>query len=96
MNDMQKIFNIVNEDEVRFVVKNTIDFSHHKKMKEITAVLENDWSHVVITKRTLSFGDFTYNINSTLSIKITVPNLQFGQRKKHCADIDQWFETDYE
>ena len=49
MNDMQKIFHIVNEDDVRFVIKNTIDFAHHKKMKEITALRENDWSHVVIT-----------------------------------------------
>ena len=68
MNDMQKIFYLVNEDDVRFVVKNVLDFSRHKKMKQITALRENDWSHVHITHRTISFGDYTYNLHSDASL----------------------------
>ena len=82
MNDMHRIFQIVNEDDVRFVIKNTLDFSRHKKNKEITALRENDWAHVHVTQRTLSFGDMTYNLHSDASLEITVPKYQFGEAKK--------------
>ena len=82
MDDMQKIYKLKNEDGVRFVVDKTIDFSHHKQLKEINALRDNDWAHVHITDRTLSFNDTTYNLNSELSIDITVPKLVYGEEKR--------------
>ena len=51
-------------------------------MKEIMMLRDVDWSHVHITERTLSFGDYTYNLKSSLNVEITVPNLMFGEVKK--------------
>ena len=82
MDDVQKIYKLKNEDGVRFAVEKTFNFSHHKKLKEITALRDNDWAHVHITDRTLSFNDSTYNFNSELSIDITVPKLVYGEMKK--------------
>lgn len=83
MDDMQRIYHVVNEDDVKFVIKNTINFAncHNRMMKEIHALRENDWSHVHITQRTLSFGNNTYNLNSELVIGITVPKSLFGDVK---------------
>ena len=88
MNDHQKIFQLVNDDSsVRFFVKNILDFTHHKKMKEIIKLRETDWSHVQITKRTLSFGDYTYNLNSSLSVEIRVPKYHFGEHKTRLSEM---------
>ena len=62
MDDTQKIYKIKNEDGVRFVTDKTFDFSHHKKLKEVNEMRDNDWAHCHITDRTLSFGDSTYNL----------------------------------
>ena len=39
---------------------------------------DNDWAHVHVTERTLSFNDTTYNLNSELSIEIKVPKKVYG------------------
>jgi len=42
---------------------------------------DNDWAHVHISDRTISFDGTTYNLNSELSLEITVPNKVFGSPK---------------
>ena len=81
MDGQQKIYHIKNEDNVRFVISKTIDFSHHDQLRKINDLRDNDWQHVHITDRTLSFGDMTYNLENKLSIQISVPHYFFGQDK---------------
>ena len=57
VNDQQKIYLLVNDDNVRFVTKKVIDFSHHNTLREINALRDNDWAHVHVTERTLTFND---------------------------------------
>ena len=78
MDDQQKIYSIVNEDTIRFEVKHVYDFSRHEKLAEITALRDAEWTHVHMTHRTLTFGDYTYNLNSDLNFKLTVPSNFFG------------------
>ena len=87
MDDTQKIYLLANEDGVKFVPVKTIDFSPHKMGKEINDLRDNDWAHVHITERTLSFDDKTYNLNSLLNVDITIPTLTYGETKKQ-ADPD--------
>lgn len=68
-----------NENEVRFNVKKMIDFSSHNLLKEINALRDNDWAHVHVTDRTLSFGETCYNLNSSLVEPICVPKHYFGE-----------------
>lgn len=81
MDDQQKIHVIKNEDNVRYVCTNIIDFSFQEKLKEINDLRDNDWQHVHVTESTLSFGDQTYNLQSKISIDMTVPQFYFGQVK---------------
>ncbi len=66
MDDQQKIYLLKNEDNVRFNCIKVIDFSRHKKAQEIYELRDNDWAHVHITKRTLTMGGTTYNLNTSL------------------------------
>lgn len=59
-----------------------IDFTPHGKRQEISALGENDWAHVHVTDRTLTFDARTYNLNSELSIEVRVPKLFFGEEKR--------------
>ena len=81
MDDAQKIYWIKNEDAVRFVTTKVIDFSHHEKLAEINSLRDNDWAHVHVTDKTLSFGETTYNLSNNLSMDMTVPKHFFGQDK---------------
>ena len=81
MDDQQKIYHIVNEDDLDFEVKNVIDFSGHKKRSELNSLRDQEWTHVHISERTLSFGDRTYNFNSLISVEIQVPQSFFGEEK---------------
>ena len=94
MDDQQKIYLVKNEDGVRFNVKKVIDFAPHEKIREVNALRDNDWSHVHITERTLSFGDSTYNLNSKLEIPITVPKLFFGETKRQGAVVEEEGQDD--
>ena len=49
MDDQQKIFYLVNENNIRFEVKKIIDFSPHNKLKDVTEMVLNDWQHVHVT-----------------------------------------------
>ena len=73
MDDKQKIFHLLNEDGIRFDLKKIIDFSHHDKLAEVNALRDNDWEHVHVTERTLTFSNTTYNLDSQLSFDINVP-----------------------
>lgn len=79
IDDQQKIYLLSNENEVRFNVKKMIDFSSHNLLKEINALRDNDWAHVHVTDRTLSFGETCYNLNSSLVEPICVPKHYFGE-----------------
>lgn len=86
MDDSEKIYKLKNEDGVKFVVENTFDFSSHKMLKQLNEMRDNDWAHVHITDRTLSFGDSTYNLHSELMIDIGVPEKVFGDPKSLRSD----------
>ena len=55
-----------------------------------------------ITARTLSFGDFTYNLHSNLKFKQSIPENQFGEIKqsvdpdKEEEELDQSEDEDVE
>ena len=49
MDDQQKIFFLVNENNIRFEVKKIVDFSPHNKLKDVTEMVLNDWQHVHVT-----------------------------------------------
>jgi len=70
MDDLQKIYLLQNNDNIRFVVTKTIDFSHHNKLQEITDLRDTDWAHVHVTERTLTFGEYTYNLANNLSVEV--------------------------
>ena len=89
MDDIQKIYLLTNEDGVKFIVSKILDFSHHKMLKEINNLRDNDWAHVHITSRTLTFGDKTFNLNSQLSMDITVPALTYGEPKTSNLDGEE-------
>lgn len=82
MDDQQKIYKLVNDDGIRFEVKKIVDFSRHDKLQEINALRDNEWAHVHVTQRTLTFNEKTYNLNSDLSIDRVVPANFFGQEKR--------------
>ena len=98
MDEMQKVYLLRNTDGIRFIVEKTFDFSHHKKAKEIAALRNNDWAHIHVNERALSFDDSTYNFNSELSIDITVPKYTYGEKKEHSRinDEDEELEEHYE
>ena len=79
MDSEQKIYFVEDETSVRFEVKKVIDFAPHNRLKAITAWFSIDWQHAHITKRTLSFGEKIYNLNSRLKIANSVPRLYFGE-----------------
>ena len=96
MDDSQRIYRLKNEDEYRFYVDKMFDFSHHRKLKDINAMRDNDWTHVHMTDRTLSFNDYTYNLWSELSIQLTVPEYNYGQTKLRLFQLDDGSEFDDE
>ena len=70
MDDHQKIYLVQNNDNIRFVVTKTIDFSHHKMLQEITALKATDWTHVHMTERTMTVDEYTYNFATTQSVEV--------------------------
>ena len=66
MDSSQKIYHLVSEDDLDFEINNMIDFSPHNKRAKIYELMENDWAHVHISARTLTFGDRTYNFKSLI------------------------------
>ena len=79
MDDQSRIYLIRNEDGVHYTVTKTIDFAKHNKVKEITELRENDWLHIHVSERSISFAEHTYNLNSDLQIEISIPQNYFGQ-----------------
>ena len=74
---------IRDEDGIRFTVSRLIDFSSHNKMAEVNKLRDNDWLHVHVSERSISFGENTYNLNSDLTQEISVPKHYLGQEVLH-------------
>ena len=49
MDDQQKIYLIVNENNFRYELKRIIDFAPHNKLKDVTEMVYNDWQPVYVT-----------------------------------------------
>ena len=79
MDDHAQIYFLENKEDIRFEVKQVIDFSVHKTNQEASGLLENDWSKVHITERALTMNGITYNLNSPLKFPISIPELYFGE-----------------
>ena len=62
LDDHQKIILLKNEDNVRFEVSKVFDISHHEKAAEIFALRDNNWVHVHMSERALTFDQTTYNL----------------------------------
>ena len=73
-----KIYRLEDEDGIKFEVAEVIDFSGHGKLKEVTLLRDNDWSHVHITRRALSFSGQTYNLNTLLEKPVKIPKSYYG------------------
>ena len=71
----------MNEDDLDFEIKNMIDFSPHGKRSKIKDLKENEWAHVHISERTLTFGERTYNFNSLVNVELQIPQAFFGEEK---------------
>ena len=89
MDDQQKIYLLRNDLDDKFVAKKVIDFSHHNILQEVNDMRDNDWSHVHVTERTLTFGETTYNLETELKLQFTVPKYFFGQEKPIKVKIDE-------
>ena len=94
MDDQQKIHLLKNENNVRYTVKKTIDFSPHNKLQEINALRDNNWAHVHVTERTLTMGGTTYNLTTRLSVEVTLPKVYFGMRKKSDSLGTSFFKSE--
>ena len=62
MDDNQKIHRIVDEDGIKFIDEITIDFSMHNSLREVSKLRQQDWSHVHISARSLTFDGDTYSL----------------------------------
>ena len=82
MDNKETIYQIKNENDVRFELRKTIDFSHHKKLSEVNTLLHNDWARVHISERSITFGGTTYNFQNHLSIDVKIPSVYFGTEKE--------------
>ena len=73
MDDSQKIYHLVNEDDMDFEIKNVYDFAPHNKRAKINELKENEWAHVHISERTITFFDRTYNFKSLIDVELQIP-----------------------
>ena len=46
LDDSMKIYHLVNEEDMKFLIENIIDFSESGKLKQIHKLRDTDWSHV--------------------------------------------------
>ena len=83
MDENQKILHIVEEDTGKFKVKEVIDFSLHVKRRDFARLRDQDWSHVHITKRALTFDGVIYNLKTGLTFKMGLPKTYFGEREEN-------------
>ena len=81
MDDKEKIYLLQNSDGDRLVVTKTIDFSHLSRLRDITALRDDDWVSLHITDRTVTFGGRTFNLQNKQVMQVKVPNTFFGQQK---------------
>ena len=81
MDDLQKIYLLKNDDNIRYVVTRIIDFAPHKRLLDILAMRDSDWVRMHVTERTLTYGNKTYSLDNNQSMEVKVPKTFFGQRK---------------
>ena len=86
MDDHQKIHHIVDEDGVRFSEDRIIDFSIHNKLRDVTRLRDQDWSHVHISERALTFDGVTYSLQTDLSQEVELPEKYFGEAEEDKED----------
>ena len=60
-------------------MKDVIDFSLHVKRRDFARLRDQDWSHVHITKRALTFDGVIYSLQTGLSFKMELPKSYFGE-----------------
>jgi len=77
----QKIHHIVNEEGIKFHEHRVVDFSIHGKQREVNRLKDQDWSHVHIGGRTITFDGETYSFDTETSVSMKLPKLYFGQIK---------------
>ena len=102
LDSAQKIHHIVNEEGIKFQEERVVDFSIHGKQREVDRLQLQDWSHVHIGGRTITFDGETYSFETETSFAMTLPELYFGQKKdeeeKKVEDEDKTnseFSDDY-
>ena len=87
-----KIYHLQDEDGIKFRVKELLDFSKSKKLKQVLRLRDIDWSHVHITHRAITFDGETHNLNSILASPLSKPKSYFGARAernyKQEVDLD--------
>ena len=99
LDNHQKIILLRNDDGFKFYVKKMIDYSHHNLAREVHQLYSYDWTHVFVTKRTLSFDDKTYNLKTQMWVEFKVPDEYYGQeiitgQRDGKADVDEEEEED--
>ena len=56
--------------------------------------MDDDWTHVHVGHRTVTFGGTTYNFRSLLSVDVNVPVTFFGKEKEKPIIADDDFDDD--
>ena len=66
---------------MKFTENWSVDFSaiHKDKLRDVTRLRDQDWSHVHITERALTFDGVTYSLNKELSSPMELPEAYFGE-----------------
>ena len=62
LDDHMKIWVLEDEEDIKFQVKEVIDFTESRKLKQVIKLRDTDWSHVQITHRAITFDGDTYNL----------------------------------
>ena len=63
-------------------MEHTIDFSIHNEFKEVQRLKDQNWAHVHISSRSLTFDAVTYSLQTDLSQPVSLPKQYFGQYKE--------------
>ena len=51
----------------------------HNKLKEITNLADQDWLHVHVSERAITFDGTIYSLQTDLSADMELPKLYFGE-----------------
>ena len=79
MDTSQKLRKIVNENGIKFEEESAIDLSNQVSLTETTRLEQQEWSHVHIGGRSITFDGNTYSLHSDLKERMSMPKVYFGQ-----------------